>query len=164
MKLIWTKSNRPLSVLIRWILNTDCSHFAIVFNSPAGGLMFQSNLLGTHPKFYKTAQKSMAVVHEINLDISVDQENKIWDIIVDKYDGKSYDFGAFLYFGWRALLRKIFKKPLPTNNPWAKEENYLCDEIYEALEDIAPKVSLDLSITPPCNLYKELKDIYKIEE
>lgn len=158
MRLIWTKSDLILSKFIRWGLNTDCSHFAIVFDSPAGGLMFESNLLGTHPKFYRSALKHMEVVHEIELDIPLDVEDKIWDSVIDKYDDKSYDYGAFFYFCWRALLKKLFKIPFPSKNKWAKNDSYLCDELYQVMENYVKDLKIDLAITPPHDLYELLKD------
>jgi hypothetical protein len=128
----------------------------MVFESPAGGIMFESNLLGTHPKFYRTAQKHMTVVHEIDLPISVGQEDAIWDKVVDQYDDRGYDYGAFMYFCWRSFLRKLFRIPLPMTNPWSKGDHYLCDELYRAVESVARSVDVDLSITPPHQLYELL--------
>lgn len=160
MRLIWTKSNLILSKLIRWGLNEDCSHFAIVFDSPAGGLMFESNLLGTHPKFYKTAKKHCEIVHEIVLNVSVEVEDRVWDIVVDNYDDEPYNFGAFLYFAWRAFLYKAFKRPFPAVNKWSKPDTHLCDQLYDAVENIAaPNLNIDLAITSPHKVYEKLKEL-----
>ena len=143
MKLIWTRSKSPLSVLIRWALGTDCSHFAFVFNSPSGGLMFEANLLGTHPRFFKNALKHMEVVHQIDVELPLAMEDKVWDTIVDELDGKGYDFKAFIYFSWRALLLKIFKRPLPDKNKWQDPSRPLCVAIVNAVQHIGIKLPDD---------------------
>lgn len=160
MKLIWTRSNLILSKLIRWGLGVDCSHFAVVFNSPAGGLMFESNLLGTHPRFYRTAQKHLEIVHEIELGISVELENKFWDRIVDHYDDKGYDYGAFFYFCWRVILHRMLNKPIPKINKWAKDDRFLCDEVYIALkeEGLVPDLNIDLAMTSPHDVFLKLQE------
>ena len=107
---------------------------AIVFESRDGGLMFESNLLGTHPKFYKTAQKHMTIVHEVTIPFTLEQEDHAWDLMVDKFDGKPYDYKAILYIGWRRILNRCFKIPIPEINPWRTQGAYFCDELYEILE------------------------------
>jgi len=160
MKLIFTKSNLPLSVLIRWFLDSDCSHFAIVFKSEDGGLMFESNLLGTHPKFYKTALKSMTVVHEIDLNqISDEQQNILWDTIVDHVDGQPYNYTGFAYFCWRAILKKFFGIQLPAKNPWSMPGTFLCEEVFNSLKTITNKnIDVDLSMVSPQDMYLFAKD------
>jgi hypothetical protein len=159
MILAFTRSKLPLSVLIRWFLDSDCSHFVLVFKSPSGGLMFESNLLGTHPKFYKTALKHMEVVHQIEMNLTPDQEDEVWDIVVDQFDGHAYNYRAFIYFCWRAFLKKIFHQPLPKTNPWSLPGTYLCDQVCYALQGLSPEpISLDLSMVTPEELYYYLKD------
>lgn len=159
MKLIWTKSNNPFSHLIRFITGDDCSHFAFVFESKASGLVFESNLLGTHPAFYQTKLKSVSVVHEKSIALSIEQEDKIWDIIVQKYDARPYDFGGALYLGWRKILNRLFKRPMPEVNKWARDDHYFCDEIYDILNHIEgfPKLNAGGAMKTPCDIWKNLK-------
>lgn len=163
MKLVWTKSNLILSVLIRWGLDVDCSHFILVFESPGGGLCFESNLLGTHPKFWKNDQKTLTIVHELDVKLPVETENKVWDVVVDKYDGKPYDYGAFVYFAWRAILKKIFKIPMPAKNKLEKSGTYLCDEVYQALVDAGalPDLGIDIAMSSPHDVFVKLSEHLK---
>ena len=62
MKLVWSASKNPLSCLIRFVTGQDCSHFSFVFESRASGLMFESNLFGTHPAFYRTSLKKKKTI------------------------------------------------------------------------------------------------------
>jgi hypothetical protein len=133
MKLIWTKSASPLSVLIRWALNEPCSHVAIVFDNK---LVFHSNLLGLHIEWFNTFKKKVDIVFEKEYSMSLEQEEAIYQKIIDKEDGKYYDFRAFAYFAWRALLRKFFKIPLPSENKWQSVSADMCVEAIRYLDGI----------------------------
>lgn len=112
--------------------------------------MFESNLLGTHPKFFKTALKHMSVVHQIELDIPIEEENAIWDFVVDQVDGLSYNYLGFLYFCYRAFLKRAFRIPLPSSNPWSQEGTYLCPEVLRALAGpLHLQIEADLSMLSP---------------
>jgi hypothetical protein len=142
MKLLWTKSSLPLSSVIRFCTGNDCSHFSIVFESPGGGMMFESNFFGTHPTFYKTAMKSHTVMHEIEVKLPAATEDALWDLWVDKFDGLGYDFFGALYLGLMCLRERWFKIPRPKTNKWAKNNSYFCDEIYILLSQVPglPKI------------------------
>lgn len=160
MRLVWTRSSSPLSKLIRWITGDECSHFAFVFESRASGLMFQSNLLGTHPKFWVTEKKRFEVVHEKVLDLSIEQEDAIWELIVQKYDGKGYDFGGALFLGWCKLKQRILKSPLPTKNKWANDDKFFCDEVYDIFNHIegVQKINVTGGMHTPHDVWEELRE------
>jgi hypothetical protein len=156
--MVWTKSASPLSVAIRFLLSSDCSHWALVFDTPAGGLMFESNLLGTHPKFFRTALAHATLVHEIALPLHIVDEDEVWDEVVAHLDGRSYDWGAFFFFAWRAALQKFFWVPMPKVNRWAQPGTDLCVEVFAAVKKFTAlkDVQLELSMTGPHELYQLL--------
>lgn len=158
MKLIFTKSKLPLSLLIRAITGEDCSHMALVFESRSGGIMFESNFLGTHPKFFRNASKHFTVVHALEIPMTVEQEDHAWDTMVDAFDGKNYDFGAAIYLGWRILLYRWFRRPVPKVNCWQTKGAFFCDEVYQILE-MAGFQSLDVEsgMKTPFMVWDELK-------
>lgn len=159
MKLIWTKSNSALSILIRAITGDDCSHFAFVFEAPGRtGLMFESNLLGTHPKFFANAKKHFEIVHSIDLPLSIEREDSLWGIIIERYDNKPYDFGGVFFLGLMVLRERIFKKNRPDKNSWAKDDQFFCDEIYESLECAGlQKIGIGSGMDTPHDVFKKLK-------
>ena len=163
MKLVWTKSKSPLSWLIRLITGEDCSHFAFVFESASKGLMFESNLFGAHPAFFQTSLKSHTIVHELNIPLSVEDEDKIWDRVIQQYDGKSYDFLGAFYLGYRILLKRIFKIALPLKNAWGKEDEYFCDELYAILEGSPgfPVTSVSGGMQTPHNVWTQVESALK---
>jgi hypothetical protein len=157
MRIIWTKSTMPLSYLIRFITGEDCSHLALVFESRDGGLMFESNLLGTHPKFYKNAAKHFTIVHEMKVDATVEQEDAAWDLMVDQFDGKSYGFMAALYLAWRKILLRAFKSPMPMVNAWATDDTYFCDELYLILEHVGLRnIGIESGMQTPHDVWVKL--------
>lgn len=163
MKLVWTKSDLILSKVIRWLTGEDCSHFAFVFDKD--GIMFESNLLGTHPVFYESSLKTHTIVHEIDIKCSQADEDMVWDRVIKKYDGKGYDFGGALYLGWRKWLKRVFNRPIPSVNKWAKSDLFFCDEIYEALRGIPglPELEAGKGLDSPHDVYVKIGSINETE-
>lgn len=123
MKILWTKSNLPLSRFIRWGLKESCSHVVIVFDDK---IVFHSNLLGTHIEWFATFKKTVTVVHEKEYKLPLEQEEVLYQNVIDKDDQKAYDYKAFAYFIWRAFLFRVFKSPFPAVNAWGSKDGFLC--------------------------------------
>lgn len=158
MKLIYTKSSQPLSVLIRWALKEPVSHFAIVFDN---GFVFHSNLLGVHPQWFATFKKSAEVVFELDYEPGLEAEEECWQKIVTKYDGRMWDFKAAIYWGYRLILKGLFGLELPVKNAWASADDILCTEMSEVLPDefLAKMPKLDFAITSPYQHYWRARNI-----
>ena len=122
--------------------------------------MFESNLLGTHPAFYQTSLKSHTVVHFLDIPLSIELEDKVWEIIIEKYDGKGYDFLGALYLGWRKILLRWFKSPLPKKNAWSKSGSFYCDDLYDILNILPdfPVLSVTGGMKTPHDIWVDLKD------
>jgi hypothetical protein len=150
----------PLSVLIRAITGEDCSHFSFVFESAAKGLMFESNLFGTHPTFYATALKTHVVMHSIEVPLSITEEDAIWDLVIQKYDGRSYNFLGALYLGGWKLLQRIFGVRPPVYNKWSLPDTYFCNELYSILNAIPefPQTGVASGMETPHDLWLKIKD------
>jgi len=163
MMLVWSKSTSPLSLLIRAITGDDCSHFAFVFGSRASGVMFESNLLGTHIKFFQSSLKTHQIVHSIAVDVPIEIEDMVWDRVVETYDGKRYDIGGAIYLGLRILAHRLFRLQMPSKNIWADPDAYFCDEVYEALELVPgfPKLNAGNGLETPHDIWLKLKEILK---
>ncbi len=153
MKLLWVKSKLPLSKLIMWGLDEPCSHFAIMFDNK---IVFHSDITGLHIEWAKTFLKGREVVLEMDYSPGLEKEEEIYQGVLNTYDGSWYDYGGFVYFVWRAFLKKFFKMPLPDKNPWASKKAYLCDEVVQLLpDDICPPAikAMDLSIKSPYQVW-----------
>lgn len=154
MTIIWTKSNMPISKLICWGLNEDCSHVAIVFSS---GWVVHSNLVGVHATWFKTLRKSSQIVHAIQIDLAPEKEEEIIKFIMNNHDSDQYGWGEFFYFTWRGLLHRLFRTPFPKTGRWGKNKNVLCTEIIKLLPDeIMPSFikNRDLGIISPYHVYR----------
>jgi hypothetical protein len=157
MKLIWTKSSAPLSVLIRWGLNEPVSHFAIVFDD---FLVFHSNLLGVHMESLKRFSSGSAkIVYTVEIPLPLEEEERIYEGLIPQYDGQNYDYGAFCYFMWRALIWKLFNIPIPAVNRWASSASEICTEMAGTLpKQVLDKETLgDLSMVSPYKLYLKIQ-------
>lgn len=155
MKILFVKGTLPLSKLIMWGLDEPVSHFAVLFDDK---IVFHSDLTGVHISWYPTFLKSHEVVFETEFhEANLNEEEEVYQSIVSKYDGKKYDYGAFIYFIYRGFLKKIFNKSMPKVNPFGKSGGFLCTEIAELLPDwVIPaiiKKNNDLGMVSPYQLW-----------
>lgn len=161
MKLLWTKNDLPLSRLIRFLTDTDCSHFAVHFETL--GLILQSNLIGVHLNLFSDFIDESEVVHFIPLtEITAQREASICLEMMEKIAGKSYGFRALIYFGYRSILKKFFKRKLPERNEWADKREFLCTAIYDQLpDDVIPAIlRLDYAaLVTPHDLYEVRRNL-----
>ncbi len=140
MRLIATRSSSILSKAIRWATDQPASHFAIVFDER---FVFHSNLLGAHPEFYTTFRKKNDLVDEQVFNLTLEQEESVYQAIVQNFDGKQYDFGALLFAGLARLSNKLFKTPLPKKNKWSDANKLLCTEIFLILSVAGIEIDFD---------------------
>ena len=155
MKLIWVKGTASLSKFIMWGLKEPVSHFAVVFDDK---IVFHSDLLGVRIMWYPSFLKTHEVVYEMDFsNATLDQQEEVWQSIVTKFDGKGYDYKAFLYFTWRGILWRFFKKTFPSSNPWGSDSAFLCTEIAKTLPDWVVPASIkskDLGMVSPYKLWE----------
>lgn len=163
MRLIWTKSKLPLSVLIRWGLSEPVSHFGIVFDN---GIVFHSNLLGTHVEWFGTFAKHCEIVYSVECQMELLDEEAVYRDILDTYDDKGYDYCAFAYFCLRGFMRKFLRIPFPEKSAWTDKDKFLCTELAGTLPEsiIGAQIKAeDLSILSPYQLYLQVCQ-YRIRE
>lgn len=153
MTLIFTKNNSILSRIIRWGLKEPCSHFGVVFD---GKFLMHSNLLGVQLCWLNTFLKKSEIVLSIDYDLNVESEEYVYSCLLNRFDGRGYDFGAFFYFAWRAFLFRFFKKPFPSVNKLNCKDSFLCTEIasFLPLEMVKNK---EYDLISPYRLYLMLK-------
>lgn len=156
MKLIFTKSNMPLSIAIRWCLNEPVSHMAIVFDDK---IVFHSNLLGTHVNWFESFKKHQTIVYSQFYQMGMAQEENIYLSCVS-VDSKWYDYLAFFKLCYYGLRKKLFGKPLPIiKDQWPNA--FLCTELIKVLPEklLKPELKEKLAaneILTPYQLYKNL--------
>jgi hypothetical protein len=153
MKLVACSGTNILDKAIMWSLDEPAAHFAIIMDR---NLVFHSNLMGVNIEgldYFLTTHK---IVKAIDPGATNDQENDVYNRIVDKLDGMPYAWEDFAYFCYRASLYKFFNKPLPDSLPSDLQgsKGILCTMIAQALppEWIAPLNPSDLGIISPWKL------------
>lgn len=156
MKILWTKNKLPASVGIRWMLEEDSSHIVFVFDDK---LAIHSNFMGFQIAWASTIRKHNTVVHELDFPMTLEQEEAVYQSLMNKFDDYGYDWKSFLYFTWRGILKKFLNKPIPTHSPY-NGKGFLCVEVAKEIpwSRINPKLGfinlLSLSITSPTKLHK----------
>lgn len=146
MKILWTKSKLPLSVLIRKVTKEPVSHVGILLN----GKVIHSDLKGLSVASESEFRKSHDVIYELEMPCDSDAEDNLVSLI-DKEKGNFYDIGALIFLGITFTLRAFFKIPLPKRNLWQSTGMFLCTEwVSKALD------GKEDSMITPYGLYLKL--------
>lgn len=155
MKIIWVRSDLPLSLLIRWGLGENSSHVGLLFDDK---LFFNSELTGCKPLWFKSYLKTRSIVYQIEYDFSLEQEEKIYQSVIDVNDGKGYDIFALFYFIWRGFLFKYFKIPFPKKNRWSVSGKFICTGLLSDLpKELFPELQgIDLDMVSPDTVFRIL--------
>lgn len=161
MKIKFTTTDMLVSKIIRWMFNEESTHFtATLYNDQ---VIFQSNFFGVDFSSFKAFSLHAKVIHEFDIPMTREQEDIVFDSLVESMVGNKYDFKALIYFGFRGLLKKFLGIPLPKTNKWQTKDQNLCTELAYGLPDdvIPPGIKgMDLSMVTAERLYKMLK-IYR---
>lgn len=152
ISLIFTQNDMPVSKLIRSAMGSVCSHFAIIIDEK---VVFHSNFKGAHVEFIQTFEKQSRIVYQIDLLLTFAEEELIYEECI-KYDGDSYDWGAFAYLIYSYLKKKLFKSPMPTENPWGHKGWLMCVELANVLNVIGINIP-HLDAFEPEKLYSNLR-------
>lgn len=150
MRLYFCTTQKPLSVLIRWIFKEPASHFAIEFDDT---WVIHSSLTGAEIDYTQWFRSEHIVVSSLVpfKTLSLEEEEDYYQKALRKKPSKTwYDFPAFFYFGYRGLLFRLFQVPIPSKNPF-NSSGLLCTE--EAKEfGFVPDNGPDTSMTTPWQL------------
>lgn len=156
MKIAFTRSHLPVSQFIRWGLKEDVSHVVYVFDDK---IVFHCNFSGCHIEWYNTYKEKIEIVDEVEIKFSLEVEEEIYQSIIDKNDGRGYDFKAFAYFGYRAALHRFFGRPMPLTSKWGNKRRFICSSLAAQLpkEHFPQLQHMDLEMVSP----SKLRDILK---
>lgn len=141
MRFIFTKSKLPFSGFERWILDEDCSHMQVVFDCRSTGIVFDIYFSGSRIRFLKDVLAGCEIVHSIELNLTVEQEDAVFDLMVEKFDGQSYAFKAAIYLGYRKVMNRLFGWQIPPVNPYLGKNEMFCDMVYGIVEAIGIPVA-----------------------
>ena len=142
----------PVSRLIRSATGSVSSHFAIGIDNR---IVFHSNFKGAHVEWLQTFKKSSRIVYQIDMLLTYTEEELIYEECI-KYDGDTYDWGAFLYLIYAYLKLKLFKIPMPETNPWSRKGWIMCVELANVLSAVGVNIP-HLEAFEPEKLYSNLR-------
>ena len=167
MKLLWVAADKPGSKVIRWGLDSDCSHFAVAFDEGeanaffARGITFHSYGSGTQIVWLKTFLETYEIIHAIEpvKKLSLEEEESVYQAVLAAEDGRDYDYPAIGWFVWRALLAKIGYRKIDGYNRWQRDSARLCTGVAPTiLKALGVELKVDdPEMVPPHDLYEMLK-------
>ncbi len=172
MRLLWTTSNGVGARLIRWGLNTDCSHFAICFDEDEDGkgFVFHSHFNGAKPVWMAEFLKKNRIVHCLKFrnPPALEKEEQLWKSIVSEFYGQPYDYRALAFWAWRAILYRVTGNGFPERNYWGVKGHNLCTAIALGLEKAWPErfsfKGSDNEMISPHSLYNNLSKSQYLED
>jgi hypothetical protein len=89
-------------------------------------------------------------------ELDLQKEEDIYLDLLRCCAGKPYDLMGAIYLGWRLLLKKLFKTPIPKTNPMGGHNRYFCTELIDALgQRFAEHTGI--------KLFKEFPDIEMVD-
>lgn len=132
IRVVAVRSKKFGSKFIAWGLGEKASHLAIQISDT----VFHSELKGVHSDDVKTFTDAHEIVDEKILNQTYAAEvmllGSMRTIAAQEY---KYDVGAFVYFTWRAALKKFFGRPFPFVSVGDADDQFLCVELLYAFID-----------------------------
>jgi len=168
VKLLFVRSNKIGSRIIRWALRDDVSHFAVCFDEKerletrGSGIVFHSEATGAKLEWMGEFIKSHQFVHALSFKTPVTglDEESIYQGMLETYSGQGYDFKALAFWIWRGILWRGFGRPLPAKNLWAVNGYNLCTGVAGGVKWIrawAKDRGIDLEMIGPGELHRRLE-------
>jgi len=156
MKIAFTRSSLVLSKFIRWGLKEDVSHIVFIFDD---NIVFHANLSGCHIEWFNTFKKKVEIVDVIEYKFPLEVEEKIYQSIINKNDGRGYDYKAFIYFIYAAFIHRFFGRPMSITSKWGCKRRFICTGLAAQLpaEHFPQLQNLELEILSPGKLRDLLK-------
>lgn len=154
MNIYFTSRPNIGSKLIQWATGGDVSHCAIAL----GGSVYHTTEHGFEQIAFYDFDNKFKIVRSLSFDIPDDKALLAMSLIFSR--GASYDYSAFLYFAWRAYLKKFHGQEIPKSNAW-DSKGFLCTEMVGVADKICEILGygsllddkIDLAITAPIDLY-----------
>jgi len=161
MRLLFVKSPRLGSRILRWGLEESVSHVVVEFDGKYHQF-FHSYGSGLQPMTpIEYLEHGYIAMFTIDLPATTEQEMRAQDEYYWKAKNHRYDYPGFLYFAYRVVLKKFFGTEYPSQNPWAKMEMNLCTEALYLASGIYAEITgyqfipsdIDLAMTTPESAY-----------
>ena len=105
---------------------------------------------GFHNDTTKRFYRNRLLIFKKMYPQTIDNQNLIYNKLINKHSGKSYDYGYLFWLVWRAFLLLVFNKDIPYFEPEVDNPNsVICHEALEYLPEMfRPKYDAGKSNTP----------------
>lgn len=158
ISLLFTKSNKIGSRIIRWGYGGETSHFAIGFDNK---IVFHSHFGGPRIDWQSDFLRSNKVVYKLEVLAGLRLEDKVYMRISEKPRFIGYDYGALFYSALVQLFRKVFpSSKRPSKNLWSSSVRAVCLEMADYLEPLVGRID-NLDTMFPDELYFILSERLK---
>ena len=159
MKLLFTKNNLPISLLIRWGLSEPCSHMAVSFDNK---IVIHSNFLGFQINWFDRFMRGNTLVASVEIELDLEDEENVYLELLGQYDGRPYDWLAFFSFIWAAFKFKFFDVPMPKTASASDKHSFICTELAFALpfKYFTTLKAKDLAIMSPHQVFLALQEVH----
>lgn len=158
MKIIGSYNSLPLSVLTRKFTGSEASHLLFVFDKT---LVVQSTLFkGVGLAWFPEFLKHNKIAWQIDLPISVEKEEEVYQALMGAYSGEGYDYGALAFWFFSGVEKLMFNMPWPRKNLWQDPDKKLCIGVYMGLPEwlTGPKLSEEeIEMTTPDKIGQIIK-------
>lgn len=120
------------SKAIRWGLGQAASHLAVYFENQG---VLHSTLKGFGEMPAVDFDAHYRVVDSLAFAATAAESLEIMRRMQSRLNGAQYDRPAFVFFIWRAIMRKVAGVPFPGRNYWEQKGEVLCVEVLAAFCD-----------------------------
>lgn len=158
LEVLGTYNGKIGSRAIKYFLDEPIAHIAFMFDHK---MVIHSHLQGVDVIWADDFCNSNTIHTSKPFNLTLEQEEEVYRalITVAHHD---YDKKAFAYFAYAGFKKKVFKTPLPKENPWGEKNKYLCTELAGLLPDFIFRTKLnpfkgrDLEMITPYQVVKEI--------
>lgn len=149
MIFLFTKSNLPGSKVIRWGLNTDVSHMAVMRSiTPRDtSIVLESRLLSGVDVTWlrRNLSKNQVVTALIPRYAPEARLNAVFDEMISNVGGEGYDWKGVSFIAAAAIVfMKLLKRELPPENKWADKNDSFCSEVLFGAAEWLESLNVDL--------------------
>jgi hypothetical protein len=124
MIILFTKSDKIGSRIIRWFTGEGVSHCAVMMSSE---VVLHSTGSGTHLISHARFIQNYNVVYTVWHPAELDHGAALATI------GTGYDFFAIIWLGLKLFLRKMLFRPIERKNNWEQRRVFMCTELVSTL-------------------------------
>jgi len=141
MILLWSTSDKLGARLIRWGRDTDCSHFAVLFDKlpSCGNIVAESRMdSGVDIDPLGDFKDRNRIVHALEYTPigTGESEEEAYQMFIKKMEHRAYDKKAVLWLAMTSLLRKLKISNPYSENKWGDAEDVYCQEVITCFGEI----------------------------